>query len=202
MGRPSSKNRQKSSAIRPVEPIRQGYDQLGPDSYYVTHKADYRNPHEPIIRRLLERWTLKETPPKLSSLLDLACGSGEITSFFQSSGFTQIHAIEPFTGEAFTNRTGLVADSHDFAAIADGVLGNRSYDYIFCSFALHLAQSSRLPLICMNLAEISNHLIILTPHKRPEIRPEWGWKMVYEELLDRVRLRHYGSLKRIREHLT
>jgi SAM-dependent methyltransferase len=194
MGRPSSKIRQKPPSTRPAEPIRQGYDQLGPESYYVTHQADYRNPHEPIIRRLLETWSLKESPPLTSNLLDLACGSGEITVFFQTLGFTRIDSIDPFTGEAYTRRTGLVAKAHNFADIADGVLTNKSYDYVFCSFALHLAERSRLPLICMNLAEIANHLVILTPHKRPEIRPEWGWKMKHEQLLDRVRLRHYESM--------
>ena len=197
MGRPNSKNRQKPSTVRPTEPIRQGYDQVGPDSYYVTHKADYRNPHEPIIRRLLDKWTQDESPPISSNLLDLACGSGEISHFFQTLGFTKIDAIDPFTAEAYNNRTGLVAAPHDFAAIADGAISHRFYDYIFCSFALHLAQQSRLPVICMNLAEISDHLIILTPHKRPEIRPEWGWKLRQEQLLDRVRLRHYESLKRL-----
>lgn len=39
---------------------------------------------------------------------------------------------------------------------------------------MHLADDSLLPGLCIQLALISKHLIILSPHKRPIIK--WGWK--------------------------
>ncbi|MEI7924019.1 MAG: class I SAM-dependent methyltransferase [Planctomycetota bacterium] len=192
MGRQGSYNRpKKKPGLVPPEPIRQGYDQLGPASYYEVHQADYRNPHEGVIRKLLEIWFARWRPEQGSKVLDLACGSGEITSFFQASGFYEIEGIDPFTGPAYLQRTGLTAAPHDFSAIAEGVLKDRTYDLIFCSFALHLAERSRLPVVCLRMSEIASDLIVLTPHKRPEIREEWGWSMIQEWLQDRVRLRHY-----------
>lgn len=173
--------------------MRTGYDVLGPDAYYATHSADYRNPHEKIIVRLLERWAGEVKPGHESSVLDLACGSGEITTWFLNQGFANITGIDPFTGPAYLKRTGREALIHDFAAICNGVLTDYTFNYIFCSFAMHLAEPSRLPVLCMRLAEVSNELIILTPHKRPDIQEHWGWHLEKEWLLERVRLRHYRN---------
>ena len=126
-------------------------------------------------------------------MLDLACGSGEITHYFQKLGFKHLSGIDPFTGPAYAARTGLEAVALSFSDIADGHLAGSQFDYIFCSFALHLAEPSRLPVLCHRLGEVGLHLVVLTPHKRPDIRAEWGWKMEREWLIDRVRLRFYSS---------
>lgn len=145
------------------------------------------------MRRLLDQWRLQAASAADAAMLDLACGSGEVTSYLQGHGFTAISGIDPYTGPAFHARTGLVAEPLSFSDIADGRLAGRRYDTIFCSFALHLAEPSRLPVVCMRLAETAAHLVILTPHKRPEIREQWGWRLEDEWLQDRVRLRLYSS---------
>ena len=55
------------------------------------------------------------------------------------------------------------------------------------------SEPSRLPVLCHRLAEAGGHMVVLTPHKRPEIRAEWGWQLEREWLIDRVRLRFYRS---------
>jgi hypothetical protein len=64
---------------------------------------------------------------------------------------------------------------------------------IVCSFALHLVEVSRLPTVAFQLAQIADTLLILTPHKRPNLKAEWGWKLDSELLETRVRARLYRT---------
>ena len=170
--------------------IRAAYEQHGVDGFYRVEGDNYRNPHEPTIRRALAQvataWSLD-----LAHVLDLACGSGEATLALRALGANQIDGIDPYTGGAYQARTGEVAKPYTFAEIAAGVLAGRSYSLIVCSFALHLAEQSRLPLLCYRLAEVAPSLLILTPHKRPMLDEAWGWKLREETVIERVRVRLY-----------
>ncbi len=171
-------------ALRPL------YDQLGAEGYYTAHGAAYRNPHEAIIAGLLtEAAQARETPP--ASVLDLACGSGEATLALRAAGWARLTGCDPHTGAAYRERTGCQAETWSFADIAGGVLTERPFDLVVCSFALHLCEISRLPAVLSALAQVSPELWILTPHKRPDIRPGHGWTLASETLRDRVRLRVY-----------
>lgn len=175
----------------PPAPIRPGYDSLGPTTYYATHGHNYANPHEGLIRRLVDSWIDRHQPPADSRILDLACGSGEITMIFRERGISQVTGIDPYTGQAYMARTGLEALPHNFVSVSRGTIDELRFDFVFCSFALHLAEPGLLPQVCQRLAGIAPALVILTPHKRPEIKPAWGWQLAEEVLENRVRLRHY-----------
>lgn len=172
--------------------LRQLYEQHGAREYYEQFGAEYSNPHEPVIREALreaaERWR-----PDLSRVLDLACGSGEATLALEALGATEIGGVDPFTQEAYLARTGRVAEGQSFEQIASGALAGRRYSLIVCSFAMHLVEVSWLPALLAQLGMISDRLLILTPHKRPEIRQEWGWRMEDEFILERVRVRLYRA---------
>lgn len=185
----------------PFEAVRKGYEALGPQAYYQEHGAGYRNPHEATIAELLRQvaidWNLN-----LSRVLDLACGSGEITLALgdlvprESAG--TIEACDPFTQVAYRERTGREAFDWSFQAIAEGALeerrwslDDRRYSLIVCSFALHLCEASWLPRVVQALARATDDLLILTPHKRPHLKPEWGFHLADERLHDRVRARRY-----------
>ena len=174
------------------ESIRSKYEQFGTREFYERHGDEYRNPHEPIVRRLLEvavaTWQLD-----LSAVLDLACGSGEVTLTLAALGATRIDGIDPFTGDAYRTRTGRAAEAITFEAIAAGALARRRYSLIVCSFALHLIEASRLPQLLFELSRASDALVVLTPHKRPIIPPEWGWRLDGEIVRDRVRARCYRA---------
>jgi SAM-dependent methyltransferase len=176
-----------------IEPIRPQYEEYGAEGYYRQFGADYRNPHEPVIRELLQlvvpRWQLD-----LGNVLDLACGSGEVTLVLRELGCRQISGIDPFTQAAYLARTGTAAESLTFADLAAGALADRRYGLCVCSFALHLPPSSTLPLLAYQLSIITPALVILTPHKRPRIKSEWGWNFVDEVAQDRVRARLYRTL--------
>lgn len=191
--------RRKTETQKP-EPVRQGYDEHGPEQYYALHESNYRNPHEPAIRKLLEFWVGQAIVPSDSKVLDLACGSGEVSLMLQELGICNTIGIDPYTAPAYELRTNKSARKLSFEEIALNGLNDdsgkpESFDFIICSFAMHLCDRSRLPVLCLRLAESSQNLVIITPHKRPEIEPAWGWELISEIKMDRVRLRHYVNLK-------
>lgn len=186
----------KSSVTPPpvAKAIRAQYEKHGAQEFYKKFGGEYRNPHEAAIGDLIagaaEQWNLK---PKEMRILDLACGSGEATLALGVLQCTQIEGVDPFTGAAYFERTGHRAEEFSFADVARGVLQSRRYDLCVCSFAMHLAPLSLLPQLCLQLSLCSAQLLILTPHKRPQIHSDWGWKLCGEILQNRVRARFYES---------
>lgn len=172
--------------------IRHEYEAHGVAGFYHQSGGDYRNPHEPQIRESLQA-IARTWPVDLSNVLDLAAGSGEVTLALRELGAGHIDGIDPFTFEAYLLRTGSVAGRQTFEQIAAGALSGRRYSLIVCSFAMHLIERSRLPGLCETLSQLSGALLILTPHKRPEIRRDWGWKLTDEKVVQRVRSRLYRS---------
>jgi hypothetical protein len=150
----------------PVDPIRPAYDALGSDEFYRRSGATYRNPHESTVSALVEH-VVAIWPIDVTDVLDLACGSGEVTlALLRCEGVRSIHGIDPYTGAAYTGRTGATAEA--------------------------LAETSRLAVLCHRLAEISPSLVVITPHKRPVIDPSWGWSLRDEVVRSRVRARWYA----------
>ena len=174
--------------------IREAYVEHGVEAFYRAHGAEYSNPHESRIRACIEqaaqRWAFDPRWPTL----DLACGSGEATLALRALGFTQITGCDPYTGEAYTRRTGQIATQCRFEQIAErGLPGDIPYSLVVCSFALHLVTVSRLPALAFRLAEGAARLLAISPHKRPQIKPEWGWQVIGEFVHERVRTRFYHS---------
>jgi 2-polyprenyl-3-methyl-5-hydroxy-6-metoxy-1,4-benzoquinol methylase len=173
-----------------IRPIRQEYEQHSVRGFYESFGAAYRNPHEAAIAKLValsvDLWQLN-----CDRVLDLACGSGEVTLALHSLGYQNISGIDPFTYAAYQQRTGQAAETFRFEDIADGVLSGRNYSLIICSFALHLIPLSWLPLVIYQLRLISGSLIVITPNKTPHLKPEWGWILLDEIAINRVRARLY-----------
>lgn len=172
--------------------IRARYERHGADGFYREHAGEYVNPHEPEARHLIglavRKWTLD-----LSHVFDLAAGSGEATLALRELGAATVDACDPYLFAQYERRTGSPAERFSFADIAAGALAGRAYSVVVCSFALHLAEPSRLPAVCQQLSLVSPSLLILTPHKRPDIRPDWGWVKAGELVWARVRCRLYRS---------
>jgi SAM-dependent methyltransferase len=172
--------------------IRAEYERHGVAGYYQQFGAAYRNPHEQAVRRALQAavlaWDLD-----LGRVLDLACGSGEATLALRELGTGQVEGVDPFSGAAYQARTGSPAEALTFEAIAAGGLEGRRFSLIVCSYALHLLAPSRLPRLAYQLSRLAPALLVLTPHKRPVLRAEWGWQLAGELRVERVRLRRYHS---------
>jgi SAM-dependent methyltransferase len=176
----------------PPDSIRAAYKEEGVAGFYSRAGADYRNPNEAGVKEALKlalKWK-----PDFSSVLDLGCGSGEATLALKAFGVASaaITGCDPYTGAAFLARTGRKAESWSFVDIASGCLEDRRFSLVIASFSLHLCPESLLPGLCYALSQASRQLLVLTPHKRPEIR--WGWKHIAEDYarIERVRVRFYS----------
>ncbi|KAI0086570.1 hypothetical protein BDY19DRAFT_960585 [Irpex rosettiformis] len=111
-----------------------------------------------------------------------------------------IYAADPYTSSAFHARTGLYNCSElSFRDIAEGSLpqsplsslppstdapkspkgtqkSTGTIEMTVCSFALHLIESpSELFALLWELSTKCRWLIVLAPHKKPEIKDGWGW---------------------------
>ncbi|MBD1890683.1 MULTISPECIES: class I SAM-dependent methyltransferase [unclassified Coleofasciculus] len=183
-------NSGKSTSSNQRQAIRKGYEQYSVQGFYEQFGDEYRNPQESAIQKVLQlaasQWQLD-----FHKVLDLACGSGEVTLALQSLGCTNIDGIDPYTYNAYLNRTGKEAEPYTFEDIASGILNNRHYSLIVCSFAMHLLPESRLPIVVYQLGLIAHSMIIITPNKRPHLKPEWGWLCLDEIMCNRVRSRLY-----------
>ena len=172
--------------------IRGQYVRYGAQGYYEQFGAQYRNPHELAVRQAIHAaaagWGLD-----LARVLDLACGSGEATLALRELDAAAIDGLDPYTGAAYQARTGQAAEALTFEAIAAGALDGRRYSLVVCSYALHLLEPSRLPRLLYQLSRVAGSLLVLTPHKRPQLRPEWGWTLTGEMVVQRVRVRGYQS---------
>jgi SAM-dependent methyltransferase len=171
--------------------IRSQYQTRGVRGFYAEAGSDYRNPHEPQVRRCIEA-AVRTWRPDLGRVLDLAAGSGEATLMLRGLGALRVDGIDPYTAGAYAARTGHPAERLTFEDVAAGALAGRHYTLVVCSFALHLCEASRLPAVAQQLSLVADALQILTPHKRPVIKPQWGWELAGEIVVERVRARMYG----------
>ena len=167
--------------------IRNEYAKQGIEEFYKNNGSTYSNPHEYIIHKCLGHAISNWFIP-LDTVLDLACGSGEITS--QILYYTKnVVGVDPYTFDAYYNRIGKYPLLYSFEDIANGIMKDHHFDIIICSFALHLIEKSRLPGVCYALSQISDKLLIITPNKKPTI--SWFWELKQEKIIDRVRIRLY-----------
>lgn len=170
--------------------VRAGYEELGIEGYYKLHNKDYTNPHIKEIEYLLKQEIKKNYFG--TNILDLCCGSGEVTNILRKYEDTQkynIEGLDPYTVRAYEKNTNNTCLIYDFKDIVQGALENKRYDTIICSFAMHLCEESMLNSLLYQLNLIANTLVIITPHKRPEIN--YWWKETYRQKLNKVTLRTY-----------
>ncbi len=165
------------------------YAEYGAERYYRELGAEYRNPHEDAVGEAILEARLRWDLP-LARVLDLACGSGEVTIAVEALDGCSV-GCDPFTQRAFLARTGRMPLPHSFQDIAKGALREQGdYSLIVCSYALHLLEPSWFHALGSMLAFHSDKFLVLTPHKRPEFK-HTRWPLVDEFVQDRTRVRYY-----------
>jgi SAM-dependent methyltransferase len=182
-----------------VKAIRNEYAALGVDNYYQNHAQAYENPHFPYIQSLLEK-----NKPRLdyTHVLDLSCGGGEVTLILRGMGFDNTIGCDPFTYNLFEKNTGNTCWQFSFEDIVKGKMTPLSiepFTAIICSFAMHLCPSKMLQPLAYQLFIHSKNIVIITPHKRPELEKIEGIELQFEDftLTDKgkkVFLKSYTSL--------
>ena len=145
----------------------QEYQKQGIKEFYNSIGVDYHNPHNADIVKLIK--SIYE--PNLR-YLDLAAGDGIVSQTLLELGCTQIEGCEPFLTDTYIKKTKLNCLNYSFEDIAKGKM-QKQFDVIICSYAMHLVNISYLPNLLYQLSLNSEKLIILTPHKRPDINNFW-----------------------------
>jgi SAM-dependent methyltransferase len=159
--------------------FRKKYSQGVPE--YYTKCSRYSNPHSIKFDGLIKKLLLwlpynlyeksKETP-----VLDLACGSGEVTKVLVANGIGNVVGLDPFLAEQFASETGKSVFNNSFEDICRGVVPlAANYSIVICSYALHLCGDSLLPLLLDSLKNITSYLCVITPHGLPLIPEKTGW---------------------------
>ena len=174
-------------AIRPL------YDEHGAEGYYSAFADSYENPHFPEITALLERNASRFDPS--GAVLDFAAGGGEVTSVLRRLGFPQVSGCDPFTHALYEKNTSLPCQQWSFKdVIRQGLPG--TYSLIVSSFALHLCPPKELFSLTWQLLNAAPLLVVLSPHKRPELENLTGIELVWEDFVctdrgKKVRLKAY-----------
>ncbi len=175
-----------------LENFRKNYQEYGIENFYKKFSKNYINPHEPKINRaikfIVENWDMD-----LYKILDLAAGSGEVTRSLMEMGYNAIEGADPFTFLLYEKKTGKICHKISFDNILLGKF-KKKYSTIICSFALHLADESKLPMIIWNLSIMTKNLIILSPHKKPIIKENWGLNLYKKIEIERIKITWYKSI--------
>lgn len=160
-----------------MKPIRKEYEDLGVDGFYKKSGWHYSNPHEPQIVKLLENNFLHINSEKI---LDFCCGSGEVTAALTKLGCKEITGSDPYTRQAFQKRIGQKALSLSFEdVIRKGLPEN--YTSVIASFALHLCPHEQLYPLVTQIFESTPQLIVITPHKRPQLEALDGVHLIFTD---------------------
>jgi SAM-dependent methyltransferase len=176
-----------------MQSIRPLYDSCGVEGYYRAHADDYANPHFPEITTLLERNFQRFDCS--GEVLDFAAGGGEVAQVLQKLGVEKITGCDPFTFELFEKNTGLACLRLSFKDVVKGEpLGQ--YSLIISSFALHLCPLKDLFSLTWNLLQAAPTLVVITPHKRPELEKLPGIALAWEDFTEtekgkKVRMKGY-----------
>jgi 2-polyprenyl-3-methyl-5-hydroxy-6-metoxy-1,4-benzoquinol methylase len=176
-----------------MDSIRSKYQKYGVKNFYQFNFDQYKNPHESIIYKSIifvnDNWDVN-----FNKTLDLACGTGIVTTALSKLGYNYIDACDAYSCKYYQKETNKICKNISFDDIINGSLDNEKYDTIICSFALHLLEDSKMAIFLYKLTQISKQLLILSPHKRPIIKDEWGWLLQNEIIIDKVRIRLFNNI--------
>ncbi len=162
----------------------QEYEIDGIKNFYTKIGSRYSNPHESDISKLI-----KEIANQKLSYLDLACGDGVVTRALVEVGCDNVEGCDPYLYRTYEAKTNKKCHTHYFDELG---LITQKFDIIICSYALHLLPLSFLPDTLYQLSRMSQKLIILSPHKRPDINNYW--ELEKKIILNKTKMRIYKNL--------
>jgi SAM-dependent methyltransferase len=178
-----------------MKAIRNEYAEQGVETFYKTNADVYENPHFPYIENLLQK---NKERIDYTYILDFCCGGGEVTMALQKIGFSNSIGCDPFTHTLFEKNTKKVCFSYSFEDIVKGnftfVLPNPEtqnpkydtpsvFSAIICSFAMHLCPDKMLQPLVLQLFSLAKYIVIITPHKRPELEKIEGIYLDFEDFV-------------------
>lgn len=174
--------------------IRNLYEKLGVEQYYAQSGGAYSNPHFPQIEALLGQ---NQARIDYTSVFDFCCGSGEVSQVLLKLGYPMPQASDPYTQEAYRNNIGQDCWNWSFDDIIRGKLQGQ-FSCIICSFAMHLCPQKQLYPLVNQIFIHTAQLIVITPHKRPELENLTGITLDFRDFVltergKKVFLKAYSS---------
>ncbi len=174
--------------------LRTAYEKKGVEAYYQQNALAYQNPHEEQVTELILR---NAERVDYSQALDLCAGGGEVSKVWKDLGHTNFLASDAYTHKLYAKKLKKPCAAYSFD---DFLRGNFEFPHTFssivCSFALHLCPEEWLFTVTENLFVYSPNIVIITPHKRPELENIGNCRLDFEDFVltsrgKKVRLKSY-----------
>ncbi len=147
--------------------IRLKYENEGVEGFYSKHADEYQNPHFEYIRQLIIQ---NEHHLDYTKGLDFCAGNGEVSQVWQELGYKDFVGSDCFTYNNYEKNFNIPCLKYSFEDIIKGNFEfSHKFSVIICSFAMHLCPEKWLYSLTYNLLEYSQKLVIITPHKRPQL---------------------------------
>jgi hypothetical protein len=176
--------------------IRDEYAEKGVEAYYKANANVYENPHFPYIKALL--WQNKHRI-NYERVLDFCAGGGEVTLIVSDENFLTEKTLEikkkdlqhvgcdPFTYKLYEKNTGCPCLPFDFEDVIKGKLYKKlagdSFTSVISSFGMHLCPEKQLFPLVYQLFALSENIVIITPHKRPQLEKLQGVQLLFEDFV-------------------
>lgn len=175
--------------------IRPLYDEFGAEGYYQSHADSYGNPHVDQIEKLLERNFHRFDCS--GAVLDFSAGGGEVSAKLLQLGASNVVGCDPFTFGLYEKKIGSPCLRFSFKDVIRNGLPD-TYTLIICSFAMHLCPPKDLFSLVWNLLQAAPELVVVTPHKRPELEQFQGIEMAWSDVVEnergkKVRMKAYKT---------
>lgn len=151
--------------------IREEYNDLGVEGFYLNKGDVYDNPHKSYIEECLSfHWK-----DNFKKVLDLGCGDGLVSKYIKKRyKTTSIYGCDAYMKDRYEKETGNKCYSYSFEDIAKGVKDLPEVDIIVISYAIDLLDRNYLNNFLYCLSLYSNKLLIIRPNKHT--LPELYWK--------------------------
>ena len=178
--------------------IRDEYAEKGVEAYYKANANVYENPHFPYIKALL--WQNKQRI-NYARVLDFCAGGGEVTLILSDENLLieeeralkgrkkeqRFLGCDPFTFKLYEKNTEFKCLPFNFEDVIKGKLhkklGEDSFTSIISSFGMHLCPEKQLFPLVYQLFAFSQNIIIITPHKRPQLEKLQGVQLKFEDFV-------------------
>ena len=166
--------------------IRQEYQEYGSPEEFYTSGSQYENPHKEVIHKHIDN--IASSLDLTGRVLDLGCGTGIASERLSFHGAKRITGCDPYLNKEYEKETGNSCARYNFKDIAQGRMYHLGhFSLVIASFSLHLCEKSMMTHLLFNLSQMSDKLVIISPHKKPEINQFWS--LEEEHYFEKVRTR-------------
>lgn len=171
--------------MKNMKSIRDIYSETGVETLYKS--GNYINPHLDRINHLLLSFK-RDKIIENKTILDLSCGNGEVSEIFINDN--EVSGSDPFTHSFYRDRLNLECFDYSFEDIAYKEIAFKKYDYIICSYALHLCSKEALNLLLYKLSNYTKDFIIISPSDviLERVNNKMNWNLIESKKYNRTHL--------------